>query len=189
MTILRNISLLAIPLVACTCMATAQLATSPKDPSLSPKGSYTLTAVQDTVKAGSPVKVKVTTKNTWDRDLFVSGDTTGILGSVVVRDGTGDLAPETRRGFFDNQHWERKPLKAPGPEPKETTADLHGGSMYYTILKPGESWSAVQDVTMLFVLTKPGKYTVQMERQIATTEVPRTYSHVRSNIITITVTE
>jgi hypothetical protein len=42
---------------------------------------------------------------------------------------------------------------------------------------------------MLFTLTKPGRYTLQMEKRIGPMEVPRVFTPIRSNIVTITITE
>ena len=141
-----------------------------------PTASLTLSAEAVTFKAGSPIKVKAVLKNTWNDEILCVWNTYDQFVHVDVRDADGKLAPETERGKAMNGH---------GGKPRG------GGSVYAPTFKPGESFEFHEQVDMLYTL-KPGMHTVQVDTgaiAIGSREIEPTTAWIKSNVITITVTE
>ena len=123
-----------------------------------------ITAESPTVIAGSNVWIKVSLTNTSNQDLDDSGS--WITGMPLdpnfrfeVRDEHGKLVP--KRTY-------------PHPE-------LETGSVRFGAIPPGETITEDQEVSALYDMRKPGKYTIQVWRRDPKYDI-------KSNIITITVT-
>ena len=138
-----------------------------------PTASLTISTEQ-TFKAGTPIKVWVVLKNTWDQEILTSWNDADQRIHVDVRDAGANLAPLTLRGRIMNHEMSGR-----------------GGSAYEPKLKPGEAIGFFEQVNMLYDL-KPGKYTVQVDHivcAIGSREVDPSFAAVKSNVITMTVTE
>lgn len=121
------------------------------------------------VTVGSDVDMRVELTNTSKWDLSAGG--------ILNRD-TG-IDSQFRFEVHDEQG-KLVPIKAyPHPE-------LAGGNAVVRTLKPNERFVETQGMGRLYDLTKPGKYTIQVWRQISNN--PKNGA-IKSNIITITVTD
>jgi hypothetical protein len=116
-----------------------------------------------TVGAGKDVSVKVSLTNTSDHDVYEGvGYERGNLASIFrfeVRDEHGKLVP--KRTY-------------PHPELE------HMGSVRFSTTRRGETWTQDQEVSAVYDVRKPGKYTIQVWRLDPDYEI-------KSNIVTITV--
>ena len=97
---------------------------------------------------------------------------------VNVRDDTGAFAPDTKRGIARNGRGDISSLTA-----EELTRYGTVVSGACGVLKSGTSLSYFVTATRLYGLSKPGKYTVQLE---CLDEESKTY--VKSNTVTVTIT-
>ena len=140
-----------------------------------PSTSLSIGAVQDSVKVGSPVALKVICKNTSNHDIKVVTEIHNYHLKVDVRDAKGNLVPDTPLGSIWNGHGEPDMARI-------TPEDLKGNAVYGT-LKPGESSISELNVAKRYELSRPGKYTIQV--QIADFEDPSRL--VKSNTITVTL--
>ncbi len=142
-----------------------------KPQSAQPSLSLTISVPETVVKAGSPIKLSITTTNTSDHDVSYIVSTLG-LSDVYVHDAAGALAPETPEGaqkhFFSPKH---RPFAG-----SVFSARAH--------LEAGAKQNVEVDLTKEYDLTKPGKYTVYVERP----DPENKGNQLKSNTITITVT-
>ena len=136
-----------------------------------PAFTMVISAVQNSVKPGSDVRIKVDIKNTSTQQirLFRSKYDDGRPYKIEVSDEEGGAARLTKFG--------RKVLKNEG----YGTIDFGGGG--HIALAPGATLGDDLLISDLFDLTVPGKYTVQLQR------LDEAGTAVKSNTITITVTE
>lgn len=136
--------------------------------------SVTISPEKPTVKVGSPVWLVATIENKSDHDLpvyrVISSDTDqgGWVYTVDVRDDKGVARPETKFYRF-----------AQGRDPDVAKRT----SVWATKVKPGETTADRVNVSKLYDLNQPGKYTIQFQRLD-----PQTKTFVKSNEITVTVT-
>jgi hypothetical protein len=127
------------------------------------------------VKAGSPVRVKITTTNTSDREV-VYYETGPWHYNIYVRDATGAYAPDTPEGLGKHP-WSPRRTGGGGV--------FSGPSFRFRLaIGPGKKQEDEVDVTKEYDLSKPGKYTVQLERP----DPENKGQWLRSNTITVTVT-
>jgi hypothetical protein len=139
---------------------------------------------QTVVKSGSEVKLLVTVTNTSDQDLDLyktpgpDGQAENV-NKVEVRDESGNILP---RADVQTVNIGGK-LRT---FPKKIAISRAG-----VTLKPGESLEDFTILGNLFDLSKPGKYavTVQNERRSGDSGHELKLIYVKSNTITITVTE
>ena len=130
--------------------------------------SLKLTALDSQVKTGTRIMVRVTTTNNSDRPITYYNTNPGCDYSLRVLTAGGAPAPET-------------------PFKKQTSCD--GGNLGITgrnirvSLKPGESSSEDILITDLYDMSRPGEYTVQVDR--AFPDIGR----LTSNIAKISVTQ
>jgi hypothetical protein len=145
---------------------------------VSPRFSITVTAVDSTVKSGSPVWVTVRMENYSNRGLPVyrenAADQGGFVYKADIRTQTGTLAPETKFGRRIQDH---------------DTAEERAREPYVTVtsggeqnLGPGKSIIDRMNISKLYDLTRPGKYTLELQRFDTESK-----TFVRSNKITVTV--
>jgi hypothetical protein len=129
-----------------------------------PTVSLTMVAVRDTVKPGSPVVVRVMTKNISNKPVNRSHFRDAIYNFVIfVKDTAGNPAPETEEFQRINK------LRKQG----EVSASIVLGHP----LKPGETAEESIDIAEYYDLTRPGQYTIQAQQ-----------GPLKTNIVTVTVT-
>ena len=139
---------------------------------------------QAIVKSGSEVKLLITVTNTSDQDvdLYKTPGPDGQaedVNKIEVRDGSGNALPRA-----DVQTVEIGGVLRTFP--KKMTKSRMG-----VILKPGDSLEDFTILSNIFDLSKPGKYTVtvQNERRSSDSSNELKLIYVKSNTITVTVTE
>jgi hypothetical protein len=140
--------------------------------SVQPSLSLTITAPETVVRAGSPLSMKITATNTSGHDVSYIVSTLGGLYDIYVHDAAGALAPETPEGA-------QKHFFSPHHRPS-------GGSVFSARahLEAGAKQEIKVEVTKEYDRTKPGKYTVYVERP----DPENKGKQITSNTITITVT-
>lgn len=139
--------------------------------------SLALSAPKEPIKAGANLDLLVTVTNTSARKIaFIVSPgplpEDGWQYEITVRDSLGRPAPPS--AYVRNLD-KRLPL-------------YPGGSTVGRTLAPGESFVDEVDVTMLYDLSRPGKYTISVSRDFP----PRQNlgeGRVLSNTITVTVVE
>jgi hypothetical protein len=121
------------------------------------------------------VKINVTTKNVSAEEVQLLTDTRGteVVYKINVKDESGNVPPD---GKFKR---DLKGLENPADLSRDTPT--HFG-IYFLTLKPGETVTDPLDISRMYDMTRPGKYTIQLERR----EEVR-YTIVKSNVITVTV--
>jgi hypothetical protein len=125
-----------------------------------PPFSLTLVAENATLKAGSPVMVKVTMKNESEHNISVYTEGTSDQGGFVYKadvwDEKGSTAPETKFGRSIQGHDTPEDLRR---EPYVIVTSGGEG-----ILAPGQTQSDQVNLNKLYELSRPGKYTIQLRR-------------------------
>jgi hypothetical protein len=141
-----------------------------------PNPSFTIriAASAASIPAGSPLSIIGTITNVSSHSVPVRREYNFRRGREVphrliarVVDSRGEPVPETEFGMTVHT---------------EVLTHLHG--FLAAVLKPGESFREEADLSKEFVLTKPGAYTVELIKRD-----PDTGEMVRSNAITVTVTQ
>jgi hypothetical protein len=141
-----------------------------------PKQPFTvkISSVQDVFKSGSEIRLQIAITNITDSDIAISraiDDTSAEVGgwTIEVWDDTDKAPPETQY---------QRLLRGEGlpDEPLEWSVIM--GS-----LSPGETFKDAMIVTKFYDLSKPGKYSIQVQRIDPTSKVA-----VKSDKITVTVT-
>jgi hypothetical protein len=137
--------------------------------------SLSLSAVHDSIKAGSPVLMKVVLKNKSDHDLSVflldaAGENQYL---AEVYDEKRQVPTETEHGKIINGHVPNELLK-----PKDMTFNFACFAM-----KPGETITHDLNLSRIYNFDKPGKYEIQVQRG-----APESLDYVKSNKVTVTVT-
>ena len=134
----------------------------------------------DSVRLGLPIGLNVVTTNTSNHNINLWAEKAeleqaGATYNIVVHDATGAVPPLTEFGHKANS---RKDV------PRDTNPDvMSSGNGTGLVLKPGESWRDAISVNDLFILQKPGDYSIQVERFD-----PASKTMVKSNTVTVTVT-
>ncbi len=169
-TLSRISSFLALIVGLCLPMESLQVAAFEYPPQsnavVGPLFSMTLSPVQAVVQAGSAVKAKVVTVNTSSSDLyfvFPVGPGRTASYTATVHEQSGNVPPDTELNRI-------------------LRARLMEGSFGYERIKPGDVLVDVVDIGTFYDLSKPGSYTIQVERSATISPVV-----VKSNPIIITV--
>jgi len=142
---------LAFCLVACA--VTLFSSTAQQAPKANQLFSLTLHPLEAPVKVGAEVHLTVTVKNTSDHDLnlgFLPGPPPyqAMTYEIEVRDAEGHEAPPTALLRSLREH---------------LGAGFQTNAGY--TLPPGKSSDEQLDITKLYVLTKPGAYTIRVARR------------------------
>jgi hypothetical protein len=137
--------------------------------------SIAISAVQDHVKAGSPVRIRATLKNTSDHGVFITRERAGRECEVDVRDVDGKLAADTKAGHIWNGH-------VASPDPSSVSPQDLQGVLVFGNLKSGEVVQWEFDAAKFYEMKGPGRYTIQIRRAD-----PENPSIISSNAITVTV--
>jgi hypothetical protein len=143
--------------------------------------------VQPVVSAGSPVELSITRTNTSDHDIVIEEDMNGVAVwmayRVEVRYENGSMAPHTELG---RRQYQGRGTGAVHRIEDDVTPD--GAMMRFNIIgvpmKAGESVPGLLNVSKLYDLSKPGKYTIQVSRSAE----DGVHATVESNTVTVTVT-
>ena len=162
-----KIAVIAIVLTG-TCSASCQKA----------KFSLNLSTPQSSVKSGADIPVAITVKNVSDHELrlLVSSGETGIGMDywVTLLDGLGNPVPETPVGIC--VHGKDTPATP-------FLCGIMTFSRGFVLIPIGGEDKSTTHVNLIFDLTKPGNYTVQVQRLDKATNVM-----VKSNKLAFTVT-
>jgi hypothetical protein len=144
--------------------------------SAKPPFSLTITAADSVVKSGSEIWADATVKNTSDHEIsvFSTSDHLGNEYNADVWTDKSTLAPETRLGREINNHTT--------PE-DERTPQIRISSRGSIPLKPGKTFTDHANVSTMYDLSQPGKYTIQFRKYDDESKTT-----VKSNKITVTVT-
>jgi hypothetical protein len=174
-------SVVMLVVTTCICVFRGALAQDKKESgNVPPRFSLSIAAEEPTVKAGSPLFLEVTMENKSDRNISmyraISGDLDqgGWVYKVMVQDEKGARAPKTKFG----RHVQGPETAEESAEPASVVAS--GG---YVPLTPHKTMRDRLNVTKLFDLSRPGKYTIEIQEL---DEASKTF--VKSNKITVIVT-
>jgi hypothetical protein len=116
-------------------------------------------AAEDETRTGSDVVVEITITNSSDRPIGM--EAMGISPYVViVRGGNGVPAPETEMGRSLEQRQ------------RERIAPGWVGNRFGVTLQPGQAVHEKCVVSEQYVMTVPGRYSIQLERLWGRTAVP-----------------
>jgi len=148
--------------------------TSAQVAQVEPLCTITITAPQASIKAGSEVNLDIMTKNVSDRTLYIVYSTAGRNMKLDVRDSESNPVSETPFG-----------LKVHGTDPKRTP---FAGTVFSTrvALKSGEVSQERLTLDKEYNLTKPGKYSIRVQRSDILSDT-NALIFVKSNTIIITV--
>ena len=160
---MRSIAQLVLPMIIVPLLST-RVPTSAQEPL-----SLSVTAVEQTVRIGSEVRVKTKLTNTTKHTLNFYDTNRDCDYPVDVRDDRGNRAPETAY---------KRQLRCNGR--------LTDARNILITLKPKQSTEDELVLTRLYDLNRPGNYLVQVWRQIPK-EVGK--GPIRSNTVTLTMTD
>jgi hypothetical protein len=140
---------------------------SPQQAAPSRQLSLEIAMPQDVVTAGAPIKVNAITKNISASDVEVEARAAYMAD---VSDDSGHAPPDTVLGHTFSYHYQHSPDKA---------FQMENG-VGSVVLKPGETWTDMVDLSTLFDFSQPGKYTVRLRRMYR--------AWIISNTVSFTVT-
>ena len=145
----------------CFCLIVSlALCQQPKNPPF----KIAITAENSTVVAGAEVSIKVSLTNTSDHDVREG-----------VMYGRGNIASIYRFEVRD-EHGEMVPKRTyPHPELG------YPGSVGFSTISPKQTITENQEVSALYDMRKPGKYTIQVWKRNPEYDI-------KSNVVTVTVT-
>ena len=150
---------------------TVQPNQSPQPIQRAPAFSIAISAPSGIVKAGSEIEVEITVTNTTKGVVGVtSAHSSSEISAFDVRDSQGNLSLTK---------WGRALIKHEGSEIVELPTG--GGSVLF--IEPGKSVTETIAIPGLYDLSRPGKYTIQVQRLDHVT-----MNTVKSNTITVVVT-
>lgn len=132
--------------------------------------TVTLSAPSQPLKAGRPLLLRVTLTNASNRETH-----------VLLNAGSSDVAMVYQVHVLDEQGHPAPPW-VPPPPPKGKTVE-RVGSIHGTELKPGESQTDWVNVTDVYDLSRPGKYTIWIAERFGRGP----HDFVKSNAVTVTV--
>jgi len=161
---MRYLSCTTLALVFFVC-----LSRQPIQGAATPPFSLQLKALDSTVKAGSPVRLEVKTTNASTNAISLSKSNPALEYEFSVRNPQGGRAAESES--FKRMKDPNKPVMI-----FRLTSE---------VLKPGESATEVVVISEFYDLTRPGLFTIQVERR-----VPEQLGHgvVKSNTVSVTIT-
>ena len=147
--------------------------------------TVSISTEKSTFKSGDPIPVKVELTNTSNKDLNVSSGVdlnSGVLftHSFEVHNETGKLVPPRI-----HTHQQSQTGSAPA-KPEENPTGPETGRVIFGVLKPGEKYSVVDDISRVYDLSESGRYTIQMAHPLPDKS---SKDGVKSNVVTITVTQ
>jgi hypothetical protein len=135
----------------------------------------------DVVKTGSGILVSVTLTNHSGKTLSASLMDYDYDYTIDVRDAQGNSAPESEE--VRKARAELDACRKSGHSSCGRRIMLHG---VINQIRPGERWEERLLITKYFDMSRPGRYTIQLERTLPEQLGKGT---VKPNPITVTVTE
>ena len=147
--------------------------------------SLSISAVDDVVKPGAPVEIKLKPQETdSEKDyVIIRSGSWECTYRVEVRNESGTVPPETKYGIMFNGHVAEKDWEKSGLTLDQMLHACTGGASFVD-LKSGQSVTASLKVTARYSLTATGKYTVQVRLD----QDPKVDGVVvTSNIVTVAV--
>ena len=157
--------------------------TSPKGSSQTsnstPVNSISISAFNDSVKAGSPVYIIVQFTNKTDHDLGFARVLSGADCRIDVRDDQGKWPRETGFGYVHNGHV----AHLEDDLTRFSSKDLADERIWAEV-KAGQTTDWDINAAKFYDMRQPGKYTIRVERQDP--EDPKVV--LKSNTVTVTVT-
>jgi hypothetical protein len=137
--------------------------------------SMTIQTVSRTIKAGAPVWVDVTESNNSDKiQLFPRPNATDRGGNVFITDVWDSKSLRCAESTFYRKFQGHLTPEEMHEEMTSTDLGMYGGNV--PLVKPGGAVEYQMDIGRLYDLSKPGTYTIQVQRPV------------QSNKITVTVT-
>ena len=138
--------------------------------------SIAISPLQQSIAAGTEVKVEIALKNISNREIYLSKSNASSQAEfhfvVEAHDDTGKPVPDTEYG--------RRVMRR---ETKKRSV-LFGSEIFFT-LQPGEIFQDEVIASKLYDLSQPGKYVIQLSRRVS--DNPKDGVG-KSNEITVTVT-
>ncbi|HTC64636.1 MAG TPA: hypothetical protein VK709_17480 [Candidatus Saccharimonadales bacterium] len=152
---------------------------STKPPGRTPVNTITISAFEDSVKAGKSIYVVVYLTNATNHEIAFQRLLTGAECKIDVRDAQGNLPAETGRGYLHNGH----KANSEWDETRFSPSDLDDNGVG-EMVKAGQAITWPINVTKFYEMASPGKYSVRLE--CGDPEDPTIV--LKSNTITITIT-
>jgi len=149
-------------------------AQGPSTLSLPPVISLAISAVRKSVRARSPVRVKVVLTNKSSHGILVGREVRGSDCQIEVRDVNGHLARDTAFGSVRNGR----------AESSRVTPQYLVVNGFDVTVKAGETLSWELDASKWFDMTQPGKYSIHIQKR----DPESLQTIVKSNAITVRVT-
>jgi len=135
--------------------------------------TISISTAQSSFKATREIRLQVIITNTSQQEIAVGnagGEAAELSGyEIIVFDDKGNAPPETRYHK--------------GVRREDPNIPVGTGSLVKVSLGPGQSLKDATILNRLYDLSKPGNYTIQVQRTD-----PETKTVVKSNIITLTIT-
>lgn len=173
----RSIILFLATFLAASAMASAQCTRPAGGP---PSISLQLLRVRGEFPVGVPVRVTVVMTNQSDRDFSIWRDNDkDVQYGVDVKDAGGKSPKDTKFGFYHNGHVDLSKLDI-----GQIDARYLKGSGACVNFRPGATFRDTINVSKLYDLNRPGKYSVQVQ-----TGDPSSGNSVKSNTIMVTVVQ
>ncbi|MCU1240459.1 MAG: hypothetical protein JWO71_1185 [Candidatus Acidoferrum typicum] len=146
---------------------------APSECAVKPAITITISSDRMDISPGSPLPVEITLLNTSNHDVVVGQDLSRkgeFVYTIKVKEDTGSEASKTDYHRAHRGEPTKKPI-------------LINESLFQVTVQPGKTLKDDVDISTLYDLTQPGKYTVQVERVD-----PISKTVVKSNSIIVTVT-
>ena len=153
--------------------------------STKPIFALTISTPANTVKRGAEIAIEVSLKNTSSSSISINAFQIAVDSYMVeVLDSAGNSAPLTEYG--------RVVLKGERYQPRGGVYKIHmpgGGNARVFRLEPGGTARETLSVSDLFDMSRPGTYTIQVQRGEGYTVKLSKGPIIKSNTITVTVTQ
>ena len=157
--------------------------TSPEGPSQTASGtpvnSISISAFNDSVKAGSPIYIIVQFTNKTNHDLEFARVLSGADCKIDVRDAQGKWPRETGFGYVHNGHV----AHLEDDLTRFSSSDLNDNDIWASV-KAGQATKWDINAAKFYDMRQPGQYTIRVERQDP--KDPKVV--LKSNTVTVTVT-
>lgn len=151
---------------------------------LTPGISLAISAAEDPIPIGSPVKLKLSLKNNSSQNYVVFTDVPQECSyTTEVRDENGKIPPETKLGTMLNGHVAVKEWESLGLTAEEIVSRC--GNEQSFNFKAGDSVVQSLAVTHLYKFSTAGKYSIQVV--LDQTLIPNGV-FAKSNTIAVTIT-
>lgn len=141
-------------------------------PNTAPPFSLTISSPQSSFKIGSDVTLELKMTNTSNRNISFGAGWGMPVVDIEIHDVDGKQTPETPYG-----------LRLHRKDPRFALQDSVTGPVTHPTLRPGESNDSIGSLNKIYDLSKPGEYTIQVQRMDPDSKIL-----VKSNTLTITVT-